>query len=149
MRLVELVHAADADYPSTCWPEPSLNLVNSVLVALQFHEADGATLGLTALTKYTHVGTALNTGEHQAFVKCVEAFLLDSASRAEKTVKVNVAWDENDYQIDVGTEAGMASHCRRLHLLHPAPILVGIAVKGGERGEGTSAVNGCVSIEWH
>ena len=26
--------------------------------------------------------------------------------------KVNVAWDENDYQIDVATEAGVAEYMR-------------------------------------
>jgi hypothetical protein len=42
----------------------------------------------------------------------VESFLLDTAARANKTVKVNVAWDENDYQIDVGTSAGMTEYQR-------------------------------------
>eukprot|EP01052_Picozoa_sp_SAG31_P024048 SAG31_NODE_2021_length_6647_cov_2.271839_2_plen_305_part_00 len=77
-----------------------------------FYEADGATLGLTVLSKYNFAQTTLNTGEHDAFTKCVEAFTLDSASRATKTVKVNVAWDENDYQIDAGTEAGMTEYKR-------------------------------------
>lgn len=92
-----------------------------------YHEAEGATLGLTALTAYYNDGTGvdgagtvsldgpppgphgkpsapptgLNTGEYIAFTQCVEAFLLDSASRANRTVKVNVAWDENDYQVRV------------------------------------------------
>jgi hypothetical protein len=56
--------------------------------------SDGATLGLTALSAYTHAGTELNTGEYQAFTSCVEDFLLDTAAREHKTVKVNVAWDE-------------------------------------------------------
>ena len=100
-----------------------------------YHEGESATLGLTALTAYYNDGvgsqaldsaappvgphgkpaaapTGLNTGEYISFTKCVEAYLLDSASRAEKTVKVNVAWDENDYQIDVGTEAGMTEYKR-------------------------------------
>lgn len=74
--------------------------------------SDGATLGLTALSAYTHVGTELNTGEYQAFTNCVEDYLLDTAARRRKTVKVNVAWDENDYQIDVGTDAGMSEYKR-------------------------------------
>lgn len=102
-----------------------------------YHEGEGATLGLTALTAYYNDGgsashqalvggappvgphgkpasvpTGLNTGEYIAFTKCVEAYLLDTTSRADKTVKVNVAWDENDYQIDVGTEAGMTEYKR-------------------------------------
>jgi hypothetical protein len=105
-----------------------------------YHEGEGVTLGLTALTAYYNDGgstssgadlevgvaappvgphgkpaavpTGLNTGEYIAFTKCVEAYLLDTASRADKTVKVNVAWDENDYQIDVGTEEGMTEYKR-------------------------------------
>lgn len=102
-----------------------------------YHEGEGATLGLTALTAYYNDGvgsnsfevatqappvgphgkpaavpTGLNTGEYISFTKCVEAYLLDSLSRANKTVKVNVAWDENDYQIDVGTEEGMTEYKR-------------------------------------
>ena len=62
--------------------------------------------------KPASVPTGLNTGEYIAFTKCVEAYLLDTSSRADKTVKVNVAWDENDYQIDVGTEEGMTEYKR-------------------------------------
>ena len=43
--------------------------------------------------------TGINTGERDAFVACVESYLLDSASRINRTVKLNVAWDENDYQV--------------------------------------------------
>jgi hypothetical protein len=57
-----------------------------------FYMSDGATLGLTALSKYDFQTTGLNTGEYTAFTQCVEAFLLDGESRANKTVKVNVAW---------------------------------------------------------
>ena len=34
---------------------------------------------------------------------------LDRAERASVTVKNNVAWDENDYQIDAASEAGAAA----------------------------------------
>jgi hypothetical protein len=63
-----------------------------------YHEAEGVTLGLTALTAYYNDGqgraleapppvgphgkpasvpTGLNTGEYVAFTKCVETYLLD------------------------------------------------------------------------
>ena len=48
----------------------------------------------------------------------MEYFLLDKQSREDKTVKVNVAWDENDYQIDVGTEAGMTEYKRIIDRNH-------------------------------
>ncbi len=48
----------------------------------------------------------LYMAERKAFVDCVEEHHLDHIFRQNQTVKVNVAWDENDYQIDVGTEAG-------------------------------------------
>ena len=51
-------------------------------------------------------------GERRAFVTCVEEHYLDTASRANSTVKVNVAWDESDYQIDVGTVAGQTEYHR-------------------------------------
>ena len=57
-------------------------------------------------------------GEYRAFTRCVEYFLLDKQSREDKTVKVNVAWDENDYQIDVGTEAGMTEYKRIIDRNH-------------------------------
>jgi len=55
---------------------------------------------------------SFNLGERDAFIRCVESFLLDTPSRMNKTVKVNVAWDENDYQIDVGTDAGVTEYKR-------------------------------------
>jgi hypothetical protein len=57
-------------------------------------------------------GCLFNLGERFAFVKGAESFLLDAPSRANKTVKVNVAWDESDYQIDVGTAEGVAEYKR-------------------------------------
>eukprot|EP01047_Picozoa_sp_COSAG01_P052663 COSAG01_NODE_5559_length_4185_cov_2.652227_4_plen_508_part_00 len=77
-----------------------------------FHETDGAILGFTALGAYNFAGTSLNVGEYKAFTKCVETYLLDTASRTNSTVKVNVAWDENDYQIDAGTSEGRAEYKR-------------------------------------
>ena len=54
----------------------------------------------------------LYQGERKAFVSCVEEHYSDHESRADKTVKVNVAWDENDYQIDVGTTPGQTEYKR-------------------------------------
>ena len=67
-------------------------------------------IGLTTLTKYSIAG--LSAGEARAFKRAVEECQLDRASRVAGTVKVNVAWDENDYQIDVGTEEGRAEYSR-------------------------------------
>ena len=75
------------------------------------HAADVAVLGLTNLSRYELEG--VNAGERAAFVRCVESFHTDTASRAKLgTVKVNVAWDESDYQIDAGTAAGRAEYQR-------------------------------------
>jgi hypothetical protein len=71
-------------------------------------------IGLTTIGKYA-VSTAepsFNLGERAAFIDCVEAYLLDDASRANHTVKVDVAWDLSDYQIDVGTEKGQTDYKR-------------------------------------
>eukprot|EP00937_MAST-01D_sp_MAST-1D-sp2_P003944 g3944.t1 len=76
------------------------------------HVTEPGVLGFTSLTKYYHAASGLNTGERLAFVACVESFHLDAPSRANRTVKVNVAWDENDYQVDVGTEAGRTEYKR-------------------------------------
>ena len=78
-----------------------------------YYTTDEGVIGLTTLGKYT-VGTddSLYKGEHKAFITCVEEHYLDTASRANQTVKVNVAWDESDYQIDVGTTAGQTEYHR-------------------------------------
>lgn len=67
-------------------------------------------LGLTNLSKYSSQG--LNVGERMAFMRCVESYHLDKSSRETASVKVNVAWDENDYQIDVGTSEGRNEYKR-------------------------------------
>ena len=74
------------------------------------HATDAAVLGLTNLSAYYKEG--VNTRERAAFISCVESFYLDHAARTNGTVKVNVAWDESDYQIDVGTEAGRTEYKR-------------------------------------
>jgi len=47
--------------------------------------------------------------EIEAFTDCVHGFLLDPHT---KSVKMDVGWTENDYQIDVATEAGQAEYKR-------------------------------------
>eukprot|EP00047_Mylnosiga_fluctuans_P014153 m.35740 g.35740 ORF g.35740 m.35740 type:complete len:1056 (+) comp5354_c0_seq1:167-3334(+) len=76
------------------------------------HISDAAVFGVFNLTKYYIADTGLNTGERDAFSRCVEAFLLDNESRQAGTVKINVAWDENDYQIDVSTPYGVQQYQR-------------------------------------
>ena len=80
-----------------------------------FHKTEGGIIGFTTLGKYNNNlsgGQGLNMGEHRAFTTCVDYFLLDKSSRENHTVKVNVAWDESDYQIDVGTESGRTEYKR-------------------------------------
>jgi hypothetical protein len=78
-----------------------------------YYESEPAILGLVNVTsKYLDIVSNINIDERKAFVDCVNTFLLDHDSRKTKTVKVNVAWDENDYQIDVGTAQGELEYRR-------------------------------------
>jgi hypothetical protein len=54
----------------------------------------------------------LNTAERDIFVAVVESQLLRAPDDDFRTVKVNVAWDENDYQIDIATSEGRAEYKR-------------------------------------
>lgn len=69
-----------------------------------------AVLGPTSLSKYSNEG--VNSGERVAFMRCVETYYMDHEMRKNRTVKVHVAWDVNDYQIDVGTEEGRIEYRR-------------------------------------
>ena len=78
-----------------------------------YYEMEPAILGLVHVTsKYVDILTNINIDERRSFLQCVSSFLLDSDSRQDKSIKVNVAWDENDYQIDVGTSAGVEEYRR-------------------------------------
>ena len=55
-----------------------------------FHLTDAGVVGPTAIGAYQLEG--LYQGERKAFVSCVEEHYSDHESRADKTVKVNVAW---------------------------------------------------------
>ena len=77
------------------------------------HSTDPAVIGLVNLTSYSYTTGGINLGERRAFVQCVDALALDAASRPDgRSVKVNVAWDESDYQIDWATDAGHAEYKR-------------------------------------
>jgi hypothetical protein len=78
----------------------------------QWFQSEPGIIGLTSLSSYTN--EAVNTGERIAFQNCVENYNLDHKARENKTVKVMVAWDANDYQIDVGTEEGRTQYKRIL-----------------------------------
>ena len=64
------------------------------------------------LARYNVPQSDVNLGERQAFVDCVSCLLLDGNARMNSTVKVNVAWDQNDYQIDVASPAGVEEYKR-------------------------------------
>jgi hypothetical protein len=51
----------------------------------------------------------IDSGEVDAFVDCVREFLL---YRPEKSARIHVPWCENDYQINVATEDGVAQFKR-------------------------------------
>jgi hypothetical protein len=77
----------------------------------QFHEAEPGILGFAARGKYAY-DDGIFVGEKAAFRACVDSFMLDGAFRQNKTVKVQVAWDVSDYQIDVGTPTGVTEYKR-------------------------------------
>ena len=93
------------------WATYGANFVQTSDSAELYYDSEPALFGLTHVSKYYNE-YGLTMTERLAFVRCVESYLLDHASRANKTVKVNVAWDENDYQIDVGTDAGRTEYKR-------------------------------------
>eukprot|EP00040_Diaphanoeca_grandis_P027141 m.153801 g.153801 ORF g.153801 m.153801 type:complete len:1087 (-) comp30851_c1_seq1:41-3301(-) len=88
------------------------NFVQYASSLTPFHLTDAAVIGVTVLGKYMLKESVVYMSERKAFVDCVEEHYLDGPSRQNKTVKVNVAWDENDYQIDVGTEDGRTEYKR-------------------------------------
>jgi hypothetical protein len=77
-----------------------------------FHATSALVIGVTSLMRYNVPLSEVNLGERKAFVDCVSALLLDGSARENSTVKINVAWDENDYQIDVATPAGVQEYRR-------------------------------------
>jgi hypothetical protein len=95
------------------------------------HDADRAVLGLYKssglkvnfpLAWYQTVfydalgGSAdLDTAERDAFIDCAAAFFVDPPKT--RTFKVNVAWCENDYQVDMANETQAAEYYRIFDML--------------------------------
>ena len=74
---------------------------------------DTALLGVHALTGrlLSPPADPIDAGEHSAMTAAVRASLV-VAQDPDVTVKVNIGWTENDYQIDIGTAAGRAEYKR-------------------------------------
>jgi hypothetical protein len=81
-----------------------------------FFEPEPALLGLTTLQAYdADSDSQVNLGEMHAFTDAVRSTLLDTPKdRNRAPVRVQVGWDANDYQIDIGTEAGRTEYKRML-----------------------------------
>jgi len=74
--------------------------------------ADAGVLGVTKLVGYEMPETGVDLGERDAFTACVENFLLDLESRKAGAVRLQVAWDSNDYQMDMAKEADRVEYKR-------------------------------------
>jgi hypothetical protein len=76
------------------------------------YDADAAHVGLHRLSHRTMSPPAapLDESEHAAMQACVRHAIAAPARNA--SVKINIAWCENDYQIDISTEAGRAEYKR-------------------------------------
>ena len=101
-----------ASWPSSLSAAYDPNIVQSPDSPTSSYASEDAVIGFTSLTAANYPEVDLNTGERAAFTSAVQAYLLDDASRKNRTVKVNVAWDESDYQIDVGKAAGREEYER-------------------------------------
>ena len=87
-----------------------------VLLAPYIWSAKAGWIRPHTLTGVDHSATPpamLNTAERDVFVRAVESQLLPSPDDGTRTVKVNVAWDENDYQIDIASVEGRSVKIRR------------------------------------
>jgi len=74
--------------------------------------ADRAHIGLHLLTqrKMAPPAQPLDEAEHAAMQRCVRAAI--AAPQRASSVKINVGWCENDFQIDISTAAGRAEYKR-------------------------------------
>ena len=119
----------------TAWYEPNFLFAPGVRSAPAMYASEPLVVGLTSLEPYwinqgivpSPVGQAraqakesspdhandLNQGEWRAFTRAVASFLLDGGVK-RKPVRVQVGWDSNDYQIDMGTNEGQAEYRRML-----------------------------------
>ncbi|KAJ9444402.1 hypothetical protein DIPPA_05933 [Diplonema papillatum] len=69
----------------------------------------GAVLGMSFADKYT-LPSGVSVREAADFKDLIRAYMWTKP--ATKTLKLNCAWDENDYQIDYATAAGRAEYKR-------------------------------------
>ncbi len=90
----------------------SSNSNHTYLHPRTYHSSDAVVIGVTSLARYNVPQSDVNLGERQAFVDCVSGLLLDGNARMNSTVKINVAWDQNDYQIDVASPSGVEEYKR-------------------------------------
>jgi len=65
------------------------------------HVADAGILGVTRRVGHELPESGLDLGEADAFVECVEHFHTDVAMRQKGAVRYQVAWDSNEYQLDM------------------------------------------------
>lgn len=104
--------------PSAVLPAAIHARFDPIFLQTKNHEpmyaAEPAVLGITFLQKYNIDSVSgVNLGEQKAFTAAVAASLLDGGA-ARRPVRVQVGWDSNDYQIDVGTEDGRTEYKRML-----------------------------------
>lgn len=77
-----------------------------------WHTIDLGVLGLTELSAYSLPETGTNLGESQAFVQCVQQFMLDGEMRETKALRYNAAWDCDEYQLDMSHPADVTEYER-------------------------------------
>ena len=73
---------------------------------------DPGVLGVTDLVGYEYPETGIDLGEYRAFTECVEKFLMDGEARKAGAVRLQVAWDSNDYQMDMANATSVAEYKR-------------------------------------
>ena len=102
-----LTFSTDAAGANTLSYPPGMNFSSSGFVA------DSALLGLLSLSGRTLPAPAqpLDEAEQAAMVAAVRDVMVVPQSQIS-TVKINIGWTENDYQIDIATPEGRAEYKR-------------------------------------
>jgi len=80
-----------------------------------WHKADSGVLGITKLSGKEFPETGIDLGEQSAFTQCVEHFLLDKEMRKSGAVRLHVAWDSNEYQLDMSKPEDREEYKRLIH----------------------------------
>ena len=98
--------------PMVAWPSEARN---------RTFVSDAAHLGLHKLTHRTLAppDLPLDQAEHSAMIECVRSAI--ASPPRNRSVKINVGWTEDDYQIDISTAGGRAEYKRiivRLLAMH-------------------------------